>query len=255
MNRTHRSVLLLLCVAALPAACEKNAVQDITAPFEASSARIKFHNFGVGSPAVNFYANDTKMTGILSATGQESTSGVAFGGVGAGGLYMSVAPGQYTLSGRITATVDKDLPVSSLPVTLEGGKNYSFYQSGIYNTATKTVESFIVEDPFIASFDHATAYVRFVHAISNANPMTLSLVSRTDSSVVAVGGEVAYKAAGQFTSVPPGAYDLRTRYAGQSTNAVTRTNVTFSAGRVYTITARGNITTASTVLLDNTLNR
>jgi hypothetical protein len=30
--------------------------------------------------------------------------------------------------------------------------------------------------------------------------------------------------------------------------------VTFAAGRVYTITARGNISTASTILLDNTAN-
>jgi hypothetical protein len=44
-------MVLLLVAAALSAACEKSAVQDITAP-PAGSARIKFFNFGVGAPGV-----------------------------------------------------------------------------------------------------------------------------------------------------------------------------------------------------------
>ena len=253
--RTIRSLLVLLCAATLSAACEETAVQDITAPLPENTARIKFFNFGVGAPGVNFYANDQKMTAISSTTGSESTAGVNFGGVGAGGLYIAIDPGQYNLSGRIAATTDKDLAITTTPATLEQGKAYSFYVSGIYNTTTKTADSFVVEDPFIANFDYSTAYVRFVHAISNANPMTMTVRERTDSTTVVLGGEIPYKSATPFVKVPPGSYDLFTRYAGASTNAITRTAVGFAAGRVYTITARGNITTASTVLLDNTLNR
>ncbi len=65
MNR-YRSLALLLW-AAVCSACDKNAVQDITGPL--ASARIKFFHFGVNAPGVNFYANDTKMTAITSATG------------------------------------------------------------------------------------------------------------------------------------------------------------------------------------------
>lgn len=251
---TYRSLALLLCAAAL-AACDKNAVQDITGPVPA--ARIKFFNFGVGSPAVNFYANDSKMTAINSTTGTESTLGVNYGGVGAGGLYSGIAPGQYTLSGKISAESDKDLAISNLSTTIEAGKHYSFYQSGFYNTTTKTVDAFIVEDPFPAEPNYSVTYVRFVNAISNSSPMTLYAVLTGTTDTVAVGSSVAYKSAGAFTALPGGVYNLFTRYDGSTTNRITRNAVSFSAGRVYTIGARGDLDTPSTAtpFLDNTLNR
>jgi hypothetical protein len=106
--------------------------------------------------------------------------------------------------------------------------------------------------------------VRFVHAVYNANPMTLYATNDETGVEYAIGGVTAYKAAGAFTNLPPGIYDLSTRYAGATTNAMTRSNVSFAEGRVYTITARGNITVAVTTTgcastnmtcLDNTVNR
>src|SRR5688500_11161152 len=148
----HRALALLLGAAAL-SSCEKNAVQDITGSLPA--AQIRFFNFGVNAPGVNFYANNTKMTAISSATGTWATIGVVYGGVGSGGLYAGIAPGQYTLSGKIAATTDKDLAISNVPANLEAGKRYSFYQSGFYNTTTKTVDAFVVEDPFSDQFDYS----------------------------------------------------------------------------------------------------
>jgi hypothetical protein len=259
--KTYRSILALLCAAAL-SSCGKEAVQVVTAP--ATGARIKFFNFGVNAPGVNFYANDTKITAISSATGTQSTSGTAYGSVGNGGLYSAVAPGQYTLSGKIAATTDNGLAVSNVTATLEDGKYYSLYQSGFYDATAKKVEAFIVEDPFIPDIDYSVAYVRFVNAISNANPMTLYAKNTTTAVEVPVGAEIAYKGAGAFTALPGGFYDLSTRYTGSSTNALSRTGVSFSPGRVYTITARGDITVAPTTdgcattnktCLDNTANR
>ena len=76
MNR-FGSLAVLLCAAML-SACEKNAVQDLTAT--TPGARIKFFNFGVNAPGVNFYANDAKVTAIGSATGppRKTVSPVAF---------------------------------------------------------------------------------------------------------------------------------------------------------------------------------
>lgn len=251
---TLKSILVLLGVAALASACDKNAVQDITAP-SPGEARVKFFNFGVSSPGVNFYANAQKMTAITSATGVESTTGVNYGAAGSGGLYMAIQPGPYTLAGKIAAATDKDLAISGVTVTLDAGKYYSFYQSGKYDAATKKVDAFVVEDPLPAQFDYATAYVRFVHAVFNANAMTLYAKNTTTLAEVAVGSAAAYKAAGAFVAVPAGVYDLGARYAGSTTNALSRAAVSFEARRVYTITARGDITTSSTLLLDNTTNR
>lgn len=164
------------------------------------------------------------------------------------------------MAGKIAAATDKDLAISNLPATLEDGKSYSFYQSGFYDATAKSVDAFIVEDAFVPQIDYSVAYVRFVHAISNANPMTLYARNTTTGDSVAVGAEVSYKSAGAFTALPQGVYDLRTRYAGVSTNAISRTGVSFLAGRVYTIGARGDITVTSTTatnrpFLDNTANR
>lgn len=276
---TYKFIALVFC-AALAAGCdyEKNAVQDIVGPDPGS--RVRFFNFGVNAPAVNFYAGDNKITGISSAacslppastseacttTGIESTTGTGYGGVGLAGLYSALPPGQHTFTGRIAAAVDKNLPISSVAASMADGSYYSFYQSGFYDATTKRVDAFIVEDAFPTSIDFTVAHVRFVHAISNASPMTLYVTGTTPVVAErAVGGEVAYKSAGAFTAIPGGTYTLATRYAGVSTNALTRTGVIFVSGRVYTITARGDITVAPTTTacgaanrtcLDNTANR
>jgi hypothetical protein len=252
-----RSIALLLCAAAL-ASCEKNGVQEIAGAAPGSS--IKFFNFGVNAPGVNFYANDTKVTAISSTTGEESTTGTVYGGVGNGGFYSGLAPGQYALTGKIAATIDKDVAVANVPATLADGKYYSLYLSGFYDATTKTVEGFVVEDPFPAEIDYTVAYVRFVNAISNASPLTLYAKLSGTTVEGAVGGEVAYKEAGAFTALPSGVYDLGARTTGSTTNAISRTAVSFSAGRVYTIGARGDMTVVSTTAtnrpsLDNTANR
>jgi hypothetical protein len=132
--------------------------------------------------------------------------------------------------------------------------------SGFYDAVAKTVDGFVVEDPFVAPTDFSVATVRFVNAISNANPMTLYAKHTTTLNEVAVGAAVAYKGAGAFTALPSGVYDLSTRYTDSTTNAISRTAVSFSGGRVYTIGARGDITVTSTTatnrpFLDNTANR
>lgn len=260
MNR-NRALAALLCVVALAAvsACDENAVQVISGP--EAGARIKFHNFGVNAPGVNFYANDVKMTAISSTTGLESTTGVIYGGVGSGGFYSSIAPGSYTLTGKIAAAVDKDLVIATQAGMIENGKAYSYYMTGFYNTVAKTSDGFLVEDTFVPTIDFTVAYVRFVHGLANANPMQLIATSTTTATLVdTIGGVIAYKGAGAFDAVVPGVYNLATRYAATATNAIARTNVSFVAGRVYTIGARGDITVTSTTatnrpFLDNTANR
>jgi hypothetical protein len=248
----------LLAVAVLATACGDSKVQDITGPI--ASSRVRFFNFGVNAPSVNFYAGSAKVTATASTTGTEATTGVSYGAVGSGGNYSTLAAGAYDLTGKIAATTDKDLTVARVSTTLADGKAYSMYVSGFYDTGAKSVEAFVVEDAIPATIDWGTASVRFVNAISNSNPMTLYAKNTTTTTEVPVGGLVAYKAAGAFTTIPAGVYDLGARVSGASTNAVGRTAVSFLAGRVYTVGARGDITITSTTatnrpFLDNTANR
>lgn len=242
--------------------CEKDAVQVL--PEESlPAAQIKFFNFGVNAPAVNFYANDTKMTAIFTTDTIESVTGVAYGSAGNGGLYLGLAPGTYTLTGRITAATDKGLVIDTLSATIADGTSYSFYLSGLYDGTAKKVDAFLVEDPLPAQWDWSGASVRLVNAIYNSKPLTL-YVKNVDTTVtkdsIVVGGEVSYKGAGAFTAVPNGVYNLITRYTGSNTSIISRTNVSFVAGHMYTITARGDTTVKSSTatnrpFLDNTANR
>lgn len=260
MNIRRSAVLLVLCAAVSLSSCDENALRSIAGP--APGARIKFFNFGVNARSVNFYANGVKITATgPSSTGAESATGTTYSNAASGGFYAAIAPGQYTFEGRIAAT---DTAISSVSATVADGKHYSFYQSGFYNGTTKTVEAFVVEDNFPAEIDYSVAHVRFVHAISNANPMTLyakSTSAPADTTAgVAVGGAVAYRSAGAFTALASGVYNLRTRYAGSATNAIVSADVSFSAGKVYTVTAFGDITVTSTTAtnrprLANTPNR
>lgn len=254
---TLRSVPLLLG-ALLLGSCEENAVQDITGPM--AESRIKFFHFGVNAPQVNFYVNDTKVSAISSTTGTESTIGTGYGAAGAGGFYAAIPAGQAVVTGKISATTDNGLAIAQVTQTIETGKSYSYYLSGFYNTTAKTVEAFVVEDPLPATIDWTQAYVRFVNAISNANPMALVIKNTTTLVETPVGDLVPYKGAGAFVAIPAGGYDLFTRYTVGGSNVITRTAVSFAVGRVYTITARGDITVTSSTatnrpILDNTANR
>ena len=240
--------------------CDENAVQEdeITGPV-AGLSRVKFFHFGLNGPGVNFYADDHKLTAISSTSGVESTTGTAYGGVGSGGLYAGITPGQYTLNGRIAAATDKGLAIASVSTTLAAEKLYSFYLSGLYNTTAKTQDAFVVEDA-VPALDRSAACVRFVNAIFNSASMTLYVKSTSTNQETQIGAAAAYKAASAFTCVPEGVYDLSTRNTGSTANAIARTAVSFVAGRVYTIAARGDMTVTSTTatnrpFLDNTANR
>jgi hypothetical protein len=272
--RLHRPFTALLGLIAL-AACEKNAVRDITAPMPA--ARILFFNFAVGAPGVHLYADDAKVTATAFSAcsaaknppetsndtlcleqGRQSTLGVNYGGVAAGGRYSGLDAGARTIQARLAS--DQATVVSSVQANVQQGKHYSYYQSGFYSATTKSAESFLVEDDLSPTINWSVATVRFVNAMSNAEPMTLYATNAETGEEHAIGGTVAYASASPFTQLAEGSYDLSTRYANGTSNVIVRSGIGFDVGRTYTITARGDITVTSTTaanrpFLDFSVNR
>ncbi len=277
---------MLLLAGTATAACEKNKLPDIAGP-ATGGASVKFFNFSVGSPSVNFFINGKKVTGVSTtacynltnladslrakclSSGSESPNGVAYGSAGNGvnAWYSDVAPGQLTITAKVSPTItdsaltvyglaraDTSLALSSVAQSLAAGKFYSFYQSGAYNATTKTTDAFIVED-VMPPQDFTVAYVRFVNASAPTQPMTLWAKNATTGDSVAIGGAVAYESAGSFLPVPVANYNIVTRVAGSSTAVFSRTGVLWAAGRAYTITARGDPASSKTMQLDNTANR
>ena len=254
-----RYLAIIACAATL-VACSKDAVQIISAPL--SGASVKFYNFSMGAPGVNFFANDVQLTALRSDSGAATKSGTTYGNLAAGGLYSAVAPGQVSLTGRIGTVTDAGVTIATVPAPLADGKFYSLYLSGPYNTTTKSADAFILEDAMPA-FDYVKANVRFVNAIANApNPMVLWAKSTTVGDSVAIGGTagIAYKGSTPFVPIRGDAYDLVARYPGSNTAVITLAAQSLSVGRVYTISSRGDVTITSTTaanrpILNNTANR
>jgi hypothetical protein len=260
---TKIKTLTLLLGAALIASCGDPANQVIAGPEPYAGTRIRFFNFGVGAPGVHFYANDNKViaaaevgftqdpkTGVATG-GTESTTGIAYGAVAAGGYYTAIAPASYSLNARIAATVDNGLQIAKVTQNIESGKRYSYYISGAYDAVAKTAEAFVVEDPFPDAYDWNNVMVRFVNAGPTSAPLILYAKNQTSAIETAIGAAIAYKSAGAFVTLAPGTYDFRAAAAGSATNAITRTAVTLTAGKIYTITLRGT----TSLFLDNTANK
>ena len=244
-----RAVAALLSVGAL-AACEKNAVQDISMPI--SGAFVRFQNFGVNAPQVNFFANDQKLSGVSSTsctpavdprcttTGIEGTTGTAYRALALGGNYAMLAPGQYTLSSRIAAATDNGLAVSSVNTTLAEGKFYSYFVSGIYNSTAKTTDAFLVEDALPTSFDYTKSYLRVVNASVNAPTISATAKLQTATEIVPIATNVAYKSASPIVTVTPGATDITITLTGGP--PVTLTGVVLPGGHVFTLVLSGDAT-------------
>ena len=268
----YRALAAALCALGV-AACGDKTIQNITASVPATNALVKFFNFSVGSPNVNFYDGTLKVTGVSSSncappndtttvcrtTGNESLTGTAYTGAANGALYVTVTPGTSTLTGKIVASgADSARVIATLNTSLVANTMYSVYLSGVYDAVAKTTDSFILADSLPAA-DFNNVYVRFVNAVYNSSPMTLYAKLQATGVETAVGSTTqAYKAGSVFFQLPAGVYDLNTRTAGSSTNVITRTSVSFVAGHVYTIAARGDAAsgvTANKPALDNTANR
>ncbi|RYY26210.1 MAG: DUF4397 domain-containing protein [Sphingobacteriaceae bacterium] len=225
--------------------CKKDAVQVIDVPVQ-SGAQIRFFNFGMNSPSVNFYANDIKVSATSSTTGAESTTGVTYGNTfPSGSIYTLLPAGNYTLKGQLPSTVamDANLSIANVTANLENNKYYSFYTCGFYNAIAKTSDAFVIEDK-LPAVDTSAAYIRFVNVVPNA-PSTISLSLRNTTTLVEtpVATAIAYKSASDFIKAPQAVYDLIIRYQISATSPATISfsSISLLKNRVYTFSTRGDI--------------
>jgi hypothetical protein len=272
MKKIHIALTAMLFSAAFYS-CKKNDVVNFDQPLTESTTQIKYYNFGVNAPNVNYFANDIKVTGTVSATGAETaTGGITSGGVYPTSNYSVLSSNTYAIKAQIptVAATNPGVVINTLNAKVESNKFYSYYTCGIYNTTDKTADAFITEDQ-LPAIDYNTAYVRFVNTVSNATA-GFNLYARNtlipNSADILVATNVAYKGASSFVAIPTGTYELYARYAATPTvNTIPRNatlgggTVAFANGKVYTISSRGDMAVPTTgtatnrPLLDNTANR
>jgi len=141
--------------------------------------------------------------------------------------YIDVETGtrniKVNLAGTATSVINAD-------ITFEKDKSYSVF----------AVDS-VADISAIALVDDLTnpasgkAHVRFAHMSPNAPAV--------DIAVVGTGGvvfdDVAFKEGTAFTSLDAGTYLLDVRLEGTSTVVIVLPSMTFQAGKIYTVWAKG----------------
>ena len=259
--------------------CEKNAVEDITKPYD--GALFKVYNFafvrtapatGAATVTFNSYANDVKFAAVVSTTGKEEAAGLAVGGVSPTRGYSLVPAGNDVLfkavsspNALVNATYGfgPNLEIASVRANVQNGKNYSFYVNGFFDPATKKADAFVIEDK-LPQPDTAASYIRLVNPAPNTSTLTLDITRtyKLDGVDVVETTQpikgVAYKSASEFIRVPSGVYTLKCTDVVSGKSVARTTATTLQKNRVYTFTVRGDLvgtTSYPTLFLDFTENR
>lgn len=262
MKTNNIYILLIFCAVLLVSSCDKDAVQIIDTP--PNGPLVKVYNFALNGPSANFYINDFKISAANSTSGVELATGLGYSGVFPTNNSYVNAP----ISGSVTfktivpvaATTNPGVTIANISSTIESGKYYSFYTSGVFDATSKTTSGFVVED-IVPAVDTSTAYVRLVNTIPNTGIAGFNLtgINTNTMAAITIAEPTAYKTASQFVKVPNGVYNLTSVSTNTPTSyTITRTAVSFAKGLVYTITTRGDATLttgANARALDLTRNR
>lgn len=141
--------------------------------------------------------------------------------------YITVDAGnrnfKINVAGTSTNVINADLDIKA-------NTNYSIF--AVDSVANLTAIAF--EDD-LTSPASGKAHVRFIHLSPDAPAVDIAVAS----SGAVVFGDVAFKEGTAFTPLDAGTYNLDVRVAGTSTVALILPPITLSAGKIYTVFAKG----------------
>jgi len=201
----------LMIGASLFTSC-KDDDEDETTPAP-GSGKVLITHASPDAPAVDLLLDNVKLntapvafldnTGYLTAT------------AGTRNIKINVA-------GTSTTALSANLPVVN-------GKNYS-----VFAVDSVSKLSAVVFEDNLAAPASGKAHVRFIHLSPNAPAVDIAL----DGGAV-VFENYEFKEASDFTPLDANTYDLEVRVAGTSTVALDLDPITLTAGKIYTVYAKG----------------
>ena len=150
--------------------------------------------------------------------------------------YLEVNSGTRNVKVNVTGTSTTALQAN---LNLAADKNYSVF--AVNNVAS--IEAVVLEDNLTAPAS-GKAHVRFIHLSPNAPAVDITL---TDGTVVF--GDYIFKEASAFTPLNAATYNLQVRLAGTSTVVLELPNIALTAGKIYTVFAKGLVGGAGTQAL------
>ncbi len=140
--------------------------------------------------------------------------------------YLQVEEGTQNLkvnvSGTSTTVINADVPFTK-------DKNYSVFAID----SVSKISALVLEDN-LAAPAAGKSHVRFVHLSANAPAVDVAVAGGA-----VLFGAYEFKDFSEFTPLASGTYNLEVRLAGTSTVVLPLPNITLTAGKIYTIFAKG----------------
>lgn len=150
--------------------------------------------------------------------------------------YASLNSGTRNIKVNVTGTSTTALEAN---LNLSADKNYSVFA---VNTVS-SIEAIVLEDDLTAPAS-GKSHVRFLHLSPDAPAVDITL---TDGTLVF--GNYVFKQASAFTPLNAGSYNLQVRLAGTSTVVLELPNIALTAGKIYTVFAKGLVAGTGTQAL------
>ncbi len=186
---------------------------DEDAATPAAAGKLMIIHASPDAPAVDLLLDGTK----LNSSAVNYTDNTA---------YISAAAGTRVLKVNVAGTSTTALQAS---LSVVSGKNYSVFAID----SVSNLSGLVVEDN-LAAPAAGKAHVRFIHLSPNAPAVDVAV----DGGAI-VFGDYIFKEASDFTPLDAGTYDLEVRVAGTPNVALDLDPITLTAGKIYTVYAKG----------------
>ncbi len=203
------SVIALSCVVAL-ASCKKDDPAPAPAP---SKAKVMFAHTTISADTLKLQINNTDVSGarlaFLGTTG-----------------YLSIDPGTSLKTNVLIA--NSNLPLKDTNITYTVNKHYS-----VFATGAVTKPDMVVTEDDLSAPAAGNAKVRFINLSPDDQNQSFFVGSNT------IGAGVRFRQATAFSPVAAGSFRILAQDPTDPTNLVSKENVQFSAGKIYTVILTG----------------
>jgi hypothetical protein len=213
MKKTIRNLLGLLAVSAVFVACNKDKEED-----SMSTSQVMVVHASPNAPNV-----DVRINNSLALTNVAYPNNSNYTQLNSGSTTIKVSP-----AGTTTNVIDAT-------VNLEANKNYSVFA---VDSVSKIKAAVVMDD--LTTPASGKAHVRFFHFSPNAPAVDIAVTGGT----VLFGNrtfndQAANASLAGFTAVNAGSYNLEVRAAGTNTVVLSLPNISLTAGKIYTVFAKG----------------
>jgi hypothetical protein len=178
-----------------------------------TTAKVLVTHASPNAPGVDLLVDNTK----VNTAALEFLGSTAYLTVNAGTRNIKV-----NAAGTTTSVINANVPFVA-------GKNYSLFAVD----SLSKISAVLVEDDLTAPAS-GKAHVRFIHLSPNAPAVDVAL---TGGNVV--WGNYEFKEGSAFAPLDAGTYNLEVRLAGTTTVVLPLPGITLTAGKIYTVYAKG----------------